>query len=88
MTICTIIDALLLEHETILKNPALKEDDLKIIYEAFFIFAGMWAIGGCFGGGQDDEKDMKDFNTVWKAAAKVRMPEQGMCFDYYFEPAE
>ena len=35
----------------------------------------MWAIGGCFGGGQDDEKDMKDFNSIWKAAAKIRMPD-------------
>lgn len=27
------------------------EDNLKMTYEAFFIYAGMWSIGGCFGGG-------------------------------------
>jgi len=24
---------------------------LRVTYEAFFIYAGMWAVGGCFGGG-------------------------------------
>ena len=50
-----ILDALLLENEAFLTSAAdkqtLKEDDFKVIFEAFFIFAGMWAIGGCFGGG-------------------------------------
>jgi dynein heavy chain len=56
-TICSILDAMMIEHEGILKKSDakdakdVKEDDLRLIYEAFFIFAGMWAIGGCFGGG-------------------------------------
>lgn len=40
-----------------------------------FIFAGIWSVGGAIGGGQDDEKDMKDFSAVWKSAAKVKFPE-------------
>jgi len=45
----------------------------------------MWAIGGPVGGGQDEEKDLKDFNTVWKAIAKQMKIDQGLCYDYYFD---
>ena len=83
-----ILDALMIEFESVLRDPKSKEEDLRVTYEAFFIYAGMWAIGGCFGGGQDDEKDMKDFNSVWKSSAKVKFPEQGMCYDYYWDPIE
>ncbi len=38
-----------------------KEKELKNICEAFFIFAIIWAIGLGVGGGQDDEKNFKDF---------------------------
>ncbi len=55
-SLCAILDALLIEFGAILAEKAKQgqEDDLKIIYEAFFIFAGMWAFGGSIGGGQDD----------------------------------
>jgi len=72
-TICAILDALLIEFGNAIKN--LKEDDQKNAYEAFFIFAGLWAIGGPVGGGQDDEKDLKDFSSLWKGMAKVKFPE-------------
>ena len=86
MTICTILDALLKEHlETIQK---LKEDDQKTAYEALFVYAGMWAIGGSIGGGQDDEKDQKEFNSIWRASSKVKFPEGGLAFDYFFDPAK
>ena len=55
-TLCTLIDALLVvqgEQIMALGN----EDAQRISYEALFEFAGMWAIGGSIGGGQDDEKD-------------------------------
>jgi hypothetical protein len=28
-----------------------KEEELRLAYEAFFIFAGIWAVGGPVGGG-------------------------------------
>lgn len=62
-----------------------KEEEIKSIYEAFFIFAAMWAVGGGVGGGQDDEKDFKDFNSMWRAIAKIKFPESGLCYDYYFD---
>lgn len=70
-----IIDALLITNAEQIKAISSNEDNLKMTYEAFFIYAGMWSIGGCFGGGQDDEKDMKDFSSVWKSCAKVKLPD-------------
>lgn len=43
----------------------------------------MWAIGGSL----EDEKDQKNFNAMWRAASKVKFPEQGLAFDYFFDPA-
>lgn len=31
---------------------------------------------------------MKDFSTVWKSSAKIKLPDQGLCFDYYFDCTE
>jgi dynein heavy chain len=56
-----------------------------MVYEYFFIFAGLWAIGGPVGGGQDDEKDFKDFSGLWKGMAKLKFPEQNLAYDYYFD---
>ncbi len=56
-TICTILDALLVEQDKNVINiygSKQKEEDQKVVYEAFFIFATMWAYGGSVGGGQDD----------------------------------
>jgi hypothetical protein len=41
------------DNSAVLKTLAAnnKEEELKNIYEAFFIFAAMWAIGGGVGGG-------------------------------------
>lgn len=49
-TITTILDHLLIEYKEKL-DKITNEEDLKLIYEAFFIFAGLWAIGGPVGGG-------------------------------------
>jgi dynein heavy chain len=49
MAICTVLDSLLIDNESVIKTKV--EEEQKVIYEAFFIYAGMWAIGGCFGGG-------------------------------------
>jgi len=36
------------------------------------------------GGGQEDEKDMKDFNSIWKGFSKIKFPEIGLSYDYYW----
>ena len=31
---------------------------------------------------------MKEFSSVWKGAAKVKFPEQGLCYDYFYDLTE
>ena len=57
-----------------------KEDEIKTIYEAFFIFAGMWAYGASL------DQDKLSFSGQWKGMAKVKFPENGQCFDYFYDP--
>jgi len=86
-SICSVLDSLLIEYGDKIK--ALKEDDQKLAYENFFVFAGMWGIGGGVGGGQEDEKDLKDFNSLWKSLAKnSKIPEAGLCYDYFYDVIE
>jgi len=48
----------------------------------------MWAFGGSVGGGQDDEKDQKEFSSMWRSYSKgVKFPDAGLCFDYFFDVA-
>jgi len=52
-SICAILDAMLEEHKhkiDHIKNTK-SEEDLKTCYEAMFIFAGIWSVGGAIGGG-------------------------------------
>ena len=83
-----IIDALYLElstrkdyHEQMKKlKEEGREDDIKMIYEAYFIFGMMWAFGGPL------SEDKISFNNILKSMSKIKFPEQGQCFDYYFDP--
>ena len=85
-TLCTILDSLLIEHSQSIA--ALDEETRKIAYESLFIFSCMWAFGGSIGGGQDDEKDQKEFNSFWRSVTKIKFPEQGMAFDYFCDPSK
>lgn len=90
-SICTILDGLLIEHQNGINNlygTKEREDDLKNVYEAFFIFATMWAWGGSVGGGQDDNEILMKFSSVWKSLSKIKFPEQGLCYDYYWSLEE
>jgi len=57
-----------------------EEEKVRLILEAFFIYAMMWAIGGCL------TEDRRAFSQVIKRISKVRFPETGSCYDYYFNP--
>jgi len=86
-TICMILDALLIEHDKnviSLYGSKEKEEEQKIVYEAFFIFATMWAYGGAVGGGQDDNEVLGKFNGIFKSLVKLKFPEGGMCYDYFW----
>jgi dynein heavy chain len=60
-----------------------KEDEIKTLYEAFFIFAAMWAYGGSL-----DQDDKNSFSKNLIASSKVKFPEGGQCFDYFYDPLE
>jgi dynein heavy chain, axonemal len=86
-TICMILDGLLLEQDKSvigLYGSKEKEEEQKIIYEAFFIYATMWAYGGSVGGGQDDNEVLNKFNGVFRSLVKIKFPEGGLCYDYYW----
>lgn len=87
-TLCCIIDALYGEfHERkdyvqLYKNLMNEGDEetIKRIYEAFFIYAFMWS----FGAACDESKI--SFSNMLKSKAKVKFPDNGQCYDYYFDP--
>jgi dynein heavy chain len=90
MTLTTIVDALYqdffskkeyTEHLKQLKEAG-NEEAIKNIYEAFFIFAIMWSFGASL------TEDKISFNNVLKHSAKVKFPDVGQCYDYYFHPIE
>jgi dynein heavy chain len=91
-TLTTIIDKLCeqlnsnkQEHDHLKRlkeeNSDDSEKEIKQIYEAFFLFAGMWAFGASL------DEDKLSFSNGWKSAcaSKIKFPEQGMCFDYYYD---
>jgi dynein heavy chain, axonemal len=89
-TLTCIIDALINElysnkayHDQIKSlKEAGKEDEIKMIYEAYYIFALMWAFGATLLDGKIA------FNSQLKNASKIRFPEAGQCWDYFFDPLQ
>ncbi|CAK0903564.1 unnamed protein product [Prorocentrum cordatum] len=85
-SITAFVDALL-EHNTKDNAEALRTmgtEDLKLAYDAIFAFAMMWTIGGAV---SDDKvtNHRKNFNSFMKGLSKVKFPDAGDCFDYFFD---
>jgi len=59
-----------------------KEDEIKNIYDGFFIFAAMWSYGASL------DEDKLSFSNNFKAVSKIKFPDNGQCFDYFFNPIE
>jgi len=78
--LCAKLHSVKANHDHIkrLKEEA-KEDELKQIYEGYFIFAMMWAYGGSL------DEDKIGFNGMIKGISKIKFPDQGQCFDYFFD---
>lgn len=57
-----------------------------MVYEAYFIFAFMWAVGGSV---SDDKvtNHRKSWSSYLKGIAKVKFPDAGAAEDYRFEAA-
>ncbi|CAG9311235.1 unnamed protein product [Blepharisma stoltei] len=80
---CTILYVLINAKDFKDHAKNLKEEDKKTVYENFFIYAGIWAIGGPIG----DDRIQAQFNSWWKHIAK-KFPENGTVFDYYYDPTK
>jgi dynein heavy chain len=77
--ICTIFQNQMSENANIISKSANNEEKRKSI-EGIYLFSFMWGMGGPL-------INRSIINTVVKNAApsKIRFPENGMVFDYYFE---
>jgi hypothetical protein len=57
------------------------EEAIKLIYQGFFVFAGMWAYGASL------DEDKIQFSNAWKSAGKDFKYEGDLpVFDYFFDP--
>jgi len=58
------------------------EEAIKIIYEGFFVFAGMWAYGASL------DEDKIQFSNSWKSLSSKQFKYEGdqQVFEYYFDP--
>jgi dynein heavy chain, axonemal len=87
-TICCILESMYIdlferkETADYMKNLKTenKEDEIKQIYDAFFIFAMMWAVGGGF------TDDRSSFGSTMKSLSKNKFPDTGNCYDYFWDP--
>ncbi|CAJ1459802.1 unnamed protein product, partial [Effrenium voratum] len=92
-TVTCLLDALLEggkdegKHSTLEQLRSFPTEEQKAIYESFFTFALMWALGGAVA---DDKivNHRKAFSATLRSMARgVKLPETGECFDYHFEVA-
>jgi dynein heavy chain len=88
-TLTCFIDALLNNNtkETMEALKTMSTEEQKLVYEAYFIFAMMWTIGGAIA---DDKLTnyRKQFAGNMKMLAKVKFPDAGECFEYRFEATQ
>ncbi|KAF7661524.1 hypothetical protein LDENG_00258930 [Lucifuga dentata] len=77
-TLCSLLDCLLTEENT----PA---DSPRELYEIYFVFACVWAVGGALF--QDHLIDYcAEFSRWWsKEMRAVKFPSQGTVFDYFID---
>jgi len=86
-SICCLLDSILADKANTDVLKGMSVDDQKNIFEAFFIYAAMWGMGG---GALEDKTAnyKKQFSAWFRSLSKIKFPEQGEVFDYYFDPAK
>lgn len=71
------------ENQELLKRlkevPEEFNEKLKIIYEGFFSFAFIWSFGAAI------SEDKIAFSNQVRAMTKIKFPEGGLVFDFYFD---
>ncbi|TKS81941.1 Dynein heavy chain 17, axonemal [Collichthys lucidus] len=78
-TLCTLLDCLLTPEN-------IPSDSPRELYETYFTFACIWAFGGALC--RDQLYDYQvEFSQWWTKEMKtVKLPAQGIVFDYYLDP--
>ncbi|XP_026191394.1 dynein beta chain, ciliary [Cyclospora cayetanensis] len=83
--ICSFVNALLCHDKATAESFKAKSmDEQKLTYEGYFLSALMWSVGACVA----DDKVVNyraQFSNWLRAAARLKFPEGGLCFDYFFE---
>lgn len=88
-SLCTIIDYLyaelsankeITEYMKALRADEDSQEKVKSIYDGIFVYATIWAFGGTIG------EDKLSFSNMLRQVSKVKFPEGGQVFDYYFDP--
>jgi len=82
-TLCKLLEGLLTKENV----PAGSD---KEVYEAYFQFAAIWALGGGFNveKGSDMRKLFSDFWRSEFAKSAIRFPDEGLVFDFYISPVD
>eukprot|EP00916_Digyalum_oweni_P021759 GHVL01036069.1.p1 GENE.GHVL01036069.1~~GHVL01036069.1.p1 ORF type:complete len:4080 (+),score=886.02 GHVL01036069.1:1188-12242(+) len=86
-SICCFLDGLICSSpkEQVEAMKQSSQDQLKIIFEAYFMYAFMWSVGGCTA----DDKTVNHrnaFNSSVRAMCKhAKFPDGGSCFDYWWD---
>ena len=87
-SLCTIIDHLyselsankdIIDYMKQLRSDEESVEKVKNIYDGIFIYAMIWAFGGTIG------EEKLGFSNMVRQVSKVKFPEGGQVFDYYFD---
>ena len=78
-TLCYLLECILVPSN-------IPPDSPKELYELYFVFACVWAFGGCLF--QDQLVDHRlEFSKYWTTEFKtIKFPSAGTVFDYYIDP--
>ena len=79
---CTIFQNLI--HKLDAKFTDMDDERKALVVEAIYFFSFMWGVGG----GLKNRKEMHNHvNSSLKSKNKLRFPDAGTCFDYFFDEA-
>jgi dynein heavy chain len=77
--VCFLLEGLLTE-KSVSKNTT------KEVYQLYFVYACVWALGGGLDPGDAGKDQRSAFSSWWKGEYKdVKFPESGVVFDYYID---
>ena len=77
---CTIFQNLI--HKLDAKFNDMDDERKALVVEAIYFFSFMWGVGG----GLKNRKEMNNHvNSCMKSKNKLRFPDAGTCFDYFFD---